>query len=723
MASQPFTSSGSVYDEMFQTTYLPDEEYELFNLSMDDERLHKLLIDSLDKDVAYWNKKPWNLQDADKDNVDFYLGEQFDSNQIVRSQLAGDSDYIDNCLFDSVRAILSYATGQLAMPEITPSRSDKQYLRMARNIQMALYQHSLNEQTDQLFRAALLNLILRKRAFIKLRFDPYAGMYGDIVSELCDPSDIIIDREAKYRKNPQKIYHRVRKSVDEWCDTFPKKADDIYKLYGFKRGTLNQLSRVTTGFECWFTYRDKKGVPREGVSWFLNDPAPLILDKGPNPNWVYTGDDQKDKETNVLFTPPKPFIKFNFLNIGTSYIDETTLFDQAKPLQKILNSRYEQLQRNASLVNGRWVANKNALSEGDGRKLVNKGAKTVTLVDAEDVGKAVANLGPQNVITPLLETINDIRNQIDKRMGTPSIFRGANPTNKDTLGRDMMLKQQAGMLQDDLVRCVQFAYQEYYQLKLQMFRTYFTEDYWFSVKGGDGKYDFVMLNGDTIDSNVRINVEVDSTLPLDKAMIRETAKELLTANKIDYLTAMEDMGLPDPDIRTERFLRSQIDMYTYMQSVETQLDSNEAEVDIMLVKAGKTPQERDSYDENYLNYFNDYLTKNEFRMLPQDTQQRLTIFLQEVQQRAQRTAQLGQSMLNEAGIINRPPIFPLPKRTENIRLNAEVSPQMADSLAQNEGQMFTPVTQAQQAQSPENQQALQQMQQAQQSAEQQNTGI
>lgn len=696
-------STGSMYDEMFTSLYLPDEEYEEFNLSLDDERLSKLLIDSLDKDVNYWNKKPWNLQETDKENVAFYLGDQLNNNQNIIKQLTGTDQEVDNCLLDAVRAILSYATGQLAMPEITPSKSDEQYIKMARSIQMALYQHSLNEQTDQLFRTALLNLIIRKRAYLKLRYDPHAGLFGDVVTEHCDPSDIIIDREARYHKNPNRIYHRVRKSIEEWCELNPNKADDIYRLFGFKRGTANQLSRIAPGFEGWFTYRDRKGIPREAVAWFLTDPGKLIIDKGPNPNWVYTGDDKKDKEENVLFAPPKPFVSFNFLNLGHSYIDETSLFDQAKPLQKIYNDRYEQLQRNASLVNGRWVASRKALKESDGVKMINKGAKTVTMVDAEDVGKAVVNLGPQNVIQPLLETINDLRNQIDRRMGTPSIFRGSNPTSKDTLGRDMMLKQQAGMLQDDLVRCVQFGYQDYYQIKLQMFRTYFTEDYWFNVKGGDGKYDFIMLNGDTIDSNVRIGVETDSTLPLDKAMIRDVAKELLTANKIDYLTAMEDMGLPDPDIRTERYLRSQIDLYTYMQSIETQLDSNDAEVDIMLLKAGRTPEERDNYDENYLNYFNNYVTKNEFQRLPQNTQQKLVVFLQEVTQRAQKTAQLGQSLLNQAGIINRPPIMPLPKRTENIRIDAMTSPQMADTLAQGEAKLAIPASQLEQAQSPDQQ--------------------
>lgn len=709
MAYNPLSLSGSAYTDRFSDTFLQPEDYELFNLSMSDEILQKMLIDKMEKNVSYWNESPWNLQKTDEDNVRYFLGDQREKN-LLQALMKGETDYTDNRLFQSVRAIVSYATGQLAMPEITPSRSDASYLKMARSIQMALYQHSVNEMADQKFRAALLNLLLRKRGYLKLRWNPYEGMYGDIVTEVCDPSDIILDRESKFRKNWPSVTHRVRKSIDEWCALFPKQANDIYSLFNFKRGTLNQLSKIAPGFECWFTYRDSKGAPKEGVTWFFHDPAPLILDKIPNPNWIYTGNDKKDKEENVLFNPPKPFIGFNYINLGYSAIDETTLFDQAKPLQRILNERQKQVHENAGYTNGRWVASKKAMEEADGIKMINKGSKTVTLVDSDDVGKAVQNMSPQQMPNWVSETIMDLRNEIDAIMGTPSIFKGADPQNKDTLGRDAMLKQQAGMLQDDLVRCVQYAYQDFYSLKLQMFRTFFTDDYWFSVKGGDGKFDFVMLNGDTIDSNVRIGVEVDSTLPLDKASIRETAMNLAAKSNvgIDMLTLMEDLGLPDPEIRTERYLRSQIDGYTYMQSIETRLDSNDAEVDIMLIKANKTPEERDNYDENYINYFNDYITQNAFKLLPQPTQQRILVFLQEVTQRAQRTAQLGGTMLNQAGILNRPPLFPLPKRTENIRLQGDMDPQTTQQIAGSEGQMFTPITGAEQAQDP-NSQAGQQL--------------
>lgn len=692
----PFSKSSNVYQDLYQELYIPDEAYEIFNLSLPDDRLQKMLVDSLNKNVEYWNQDPWNLQETDIENVKFFLGDQLNDKEFLRY----DVNYTDNRMFESVRAILSYATGSLAMPEITPSRSDDMYIKMARSIQQALYQHAADEQADQKFRAAVLNLLLRKRAFIKQRFDPNKGMYGDIVTEVCNPEDIIIDRTAKFGQNPNVIYHRIRCTLDELCAKFPKKANEIYQCYGIKQGRFTQMSRLVTYFEAWFTYMDAKNIPREGVAWFLHDPAPLILDKMPNPNWIYTGDDKKDKETNVMFAPPKPFTWFNYLNLGHSFIDETTLFDQAKPLQRLLNKRIRQINENADYVNGRWVASKKALNEEDGQKFINKGSKTILLVNSEDVNKSVQVMSAQELPAWVYNTMEDTRSEIDGIMGTPSIFKGANPSSQDTLGRDQLVKQQAGMLQDDLVHAVQYAYEQYYSVKLQMMRVYYTDDYWFQVKGGDGKFDFIMLNGDTIDSNVKIGVQVDSTLPLDKASIRATAIELAKMGRIDQLTLLQDLGLPDPEIRTERFLRSQIDSYTYMQSVETQLDSNDAEVDIMLLKAGKDPEERADYDENYLNYFNNFITTNEFTMLPQDVQQRLTTFLQEVTQRASRTAQLGETMLNQAGILNRPPIFPLPKRTLNIRLNGNMDPQQTSQIAGNEAQMFTPITGAENAQSP-----------------------
>ena len=678
MIVNPYVRADDAYEPLFTNLYLPDEEYEIFNLSMPDERLEKMLVNSLDEDLAYWNKSPWNLEQTDKENVNYFLGNMSQDGKFVINQ---NQQYADNRLFTATRAILSYVTGQLAQPDIVPSRSDEEYVKMARAVQTALYQHSLDEKVDQKTRAAVLNLITRKRGYMKIRFDPNLGMYGDLITEVCNPEDIIIDRHAKFMSNPNVVYHRIRCTLDELCAKFPQKKAEILRIFNIKQGRYTQMSRFVTYFEAWFTYIDTNNKPKEAVAWFLHDPAPLILDKIPNPNWIYTGDDDRDKQVNLTSSPPKPFTWFNYLNFGNSFIDETTLFDQAKIQQVMLNQRGQQLSDNIDYQNGRWIASKKALNEEDGQKIINKGARTIALVDSDDVNKAFANIGANALPGQVYESIVDYRNEIDTMMGTPSIFRGAQPERTDTLGRDIMVKQQAGMLQDDLVRAIQLGMEEYYKIKLQMMRVYFTDDYWFQTKGPDGKYNFIMLNGDLIDPNVKIGVQVDSTLPLDKAMERQQALDDAKLGMIDPLSYFEATGQPNPEIRADRLSRYRLDPVAYMQSVEQSMDNSDAEMDILLLTYGKEPDERDEYDADYINYYNHFITTNRFQKLPPDAQQRITGFLMVVQHLAEQSAQLQEPLANKAGMIELPPAPAAPKRTENINIKGEIDPETSQQIA------------------------------------------
>lgn len=658
MGYNQFTEQQDVYQEAFTELYVADTDFEALDLTMSDADLDKMLISSLEADRDHWNKAPWNLKETDVRNTAYLLGDQLNEKDFLKNE----TRYKDNRIFSSVRAILSYATGQLAKPDIIPSKGDEVYLKGARNIGAALYQHSADEKVEHKVRATVLNLISRKRGYLKLRWDPNLGLNGDIVTEVCNPEDIIIDRYAGYLQNPQKIYHRIRCTIEELIARFPEKEADINEAFSIRRGVYSQMSKMVTYFECWFTYTDSEKKPKEGVCWFIQEKH-LILNKQPNPNWIYYKSRKKEMEANVTSMPPKPFISFNYINTGHSFIDETCLVEQAIPLQEMLNKRLRQIGENADYVNGRWVASKKAFSQEDARNLINKGARTVAMVDREDVSNALINVAPNQLGQWVENTVFDARNEIDGMMGTPSQFKGAQPDNQDTLGRDLMIKQQAGALQDDLVRCVSTAMEEYYKVKLQLMRVNYTDDYWFQVKGGDGKYEFILLNGDKLDSNVKVSVQVDSTLPLDKAMIRSTAMSLWTAgNAIDYRTLMEDLGLPNPDIRAERYLTSQLDPVNYLKSIELSQIDTDAEADIQLLIAKKTPDERDDYSESYFNYFNKVMASNRFQKLQGEDPQaaeRLTAFLIAIQHTMMQSLNI-QETLDPAGVIPMPIQPPAP---------------------------------------------------------------
>ncbi len=695
---EPTGQKSNVFTPTVTSYFTPEEQFAQLELDLPDPKLEQLIIRSLNDDIAYWNRAPFKLQEADNQNISYWLGEQWEHTPILK----GGNPEVDNRLFSGVRAILSYATARLATPEIVPSKGDDWILAEARNLQLALYQHSVDEGADAKVRAAVLNLITRKRGYLKELFDPNANLNGDVVTEVVDPSDIVIDRFARFGQNPNKIYHRIRCTLDELCSRFPDKQNEIYSVFGMKKGVFTQLSRYCTYFETWFTYMDANGTPREGLACFLHDPHPCILHKGPNPNWIYTGDDKKDKQTNVLFAPPKPFVAFNYLNLGLSYIDETSLFEQAKPMQTLLNKRHKQWHDNIDYANGRWVASADAMNEETATRMVNRGSKTVGLVKTKDTGGSVlnafANIAANSLPAEVYESILDTRNEIDTMLGTPSIFRGADPKRQDTATRDLMQKQQSGMMQDDLVRAVQSGMQSYYQIKLQLMRVFYDDEYTFQAKGGDGAFRFITIKGEGIDPNVKIGVQTDSTLPLDKQMMRTVAQELLQTDKIDYLTAMQDIGMPNPEIRTERFFKSTMQPFVYLESVEKGMANNAAEGDLQQLIAGNQPEEHDNYDEDYLNYVNQYLTTNRFAQLVTENReaaQRVVAFFMAVQHVATQTANLQTNLLDQAGMEDAPPFYP-PK--VDVRLVGSVDNMAAANLAG--GSLPTPPSQGGPAPAP-----------------------
>lgn len=638
-------------DTIFGQDLATSEEYELFDLQLSDETLHKTLVKSLKTNIDHWNSKPFELGKTDEDNLRYLLGEQFDRKYLRQ----GEEPIIDNRMFTSTRAVLAYVNARVATPEVAPSGSEKKQIQFAQDFQRAMYQHGVDNKLDRKAKAATKNLVVRKRGFLKLRYDPNAGPYGDIVVDSIDPADIIVDRYAQYLNEPNTIYQRQRSTLEEIGAKFPDKWTKIRNAYGVKRGVYTQMSQECIWYEAWFGYYDEKPTARrQGLAWFL-DKNGLILGKVPNPNWIYTGNDVEDRLVNFSSEPIKPYVVFNYLNNGKSYIDETSLFDQARPQQKALNKRTQQVDSNADYVNGRWVADAAALSQEDATKFINKNPKTILLVNAMKNGmsveQAVKVFDPQQFPQWFIQTVFDHRNEIDQIMGTPNIFRGEQSTN-NTLGQDERIVQQASALQDDLATSVDEAMGDYYKKLAQMMKVNYTEDHWIEIKGDDGKYDHVVLNAETME-RVKVSVQAGSTLPANKREMRETVLEAAKLNRIDDLSFWEGLQynkLPDPETIVERLQKQLNDPVTYLQDVEKEAFSRDADIDLTLLIADREPKERDDYPQGYLEHFNKYIMTNAYTQLPPEAQQRITAFLANVAMRAMRTADLGATQADDAAI-------------------------------------------------------------------------
>lgn len=681
----PLTANQTIDTSDFSSNLDPqqvtNEPYELFDLDVQDSDLVKKCVKSLNDNIQHWEQKPWFLQRTDLENINYILGEQIDEKFLLPFQ----TRYVDNRLFASVRAILAYATGQTAKPECLPSKTDERFKRIARNMQSFLYQHALDHKVNDKMRLAAKNLIVRKRGTLKLRFDEYYGPFGDVCTDNIDPADVVIDKFAKYGGDPNTVYFRQNCTIEELISKFPDKEKDILNFYSIVRGTYSQKSRFITYWECWFTYYDTDKKKRQGLCWFIPN-SNIILGKMKNPNWIYTGSDKKDRVVNLTSEPIKPFTWLNYWNTGRSFIDETCLFDQAVPMQDILNKRGRQIVENADYANPRMLIDKRVMEESDAKKFVNKSPKTIGMIDTtstgNDVSKSTLIIPGTQLPSFVLQDKFDARNEIDTLMGTPQQFRGEQPASKSpTLGQDLLVKNQAAALQDDIVGAINRAWEDYYIKLLQMLRVYSSDDYWIMTEGQDGEYIQITLTDDNIDTNVRLSVQVDSTLPIDKESQRRMAIQLAQLpGRIDDLSLFEMLGLPEPDKLAERVQKFNVSRLQYMESIEQQMYNAEAETDITLLINKKKPEDRDFYSEEYINYWNTFVTTNRFMKLKPQEQQRLTDFLHEITNKASLTESLKDTMLNPAGMIGGVPPLPIPKET--VRLNIDGTPLDPQQTAQ-----------------------------------------
>lgn len=605
-------------DDQFNTTVddIQDDQYPVFDLSTDDNRLSRLFRKSFDESLPYWNNKPFELEKNDRENLDYFLGNQVD----MRSVRKGSTVFIDNRMLTSTRAVLAYVNSRVAMPDVIPSSDKQSAIQFSKSVRQAMYQHGQDHNLKVKVKKSTSNLVVRKRGFLKLRFDPNIGEFGEICVDLVDPSNILVDKHAKYYSDPMRIFEKQTCTLEELIGKFPKKEKEIFDAYGIKRGIFSQMSRMVTYYEVWFTYYED-GKRKEGLAWWMPQGG-VILGKMSNPNWKDTGDEKENKRVNFAPFPIKPYVVFNYLNSGKSYIDETSLFEQAKYQQDILNKRGQQIIDNADYANGRVIADGSAMTQEDADSFLNKNPKTIMLIkpsDGQSVNSSVMVVPQTQLPQYTLEDKYDARNEIDQIMGTPNIFRGEQSKN-NTLGQDERIVQQAGALQDDLAGAIDDAMTEYYKKLYQMFIVYYTEDHWFQIKGTGGSYEYIMLNSETMDGNVKVNVEASSTLPADKNELRKTAIELAKLNRIDDLTLFEDLGLPDAEKRAERLAKFTNDPQGYVMDVEEQLFNREADTDIALIIAGKEPIDREEYGQAYLEYFNNFIMGKKFLTLPEEAQ-------------------------------------------------------------------------------------------------------
>lgn len=587
------------------------EQDDLFALNLSDEEITKTLNERINNSRVFWNDTAnFDLRRRRERNQRFVVGDHWHDVAIIGQHIP----YVQNEIFTAEQVISAYVTAKLPELEVYPGQDTPESRRLAQNVAAMLRYHSEHHDLQGILCNIVLSLLNNYVGMIELEFDPNCGPYGDIVPRYKDPANMIVDKRAKQGANPAFICDTKQNTAEELCAQFPKAKQAIMDKVGEKK------SAVITWRYAWCTYYENS-KPQEGFVAYFED---VVMGKNKNPHWIY--DEQTEQATNVLSSPTKPYIPFNYINDGDHWVDRYGPIDQAIPLQLMVDSIGKQIQENIRHASPILILNKDAISKPNADKITGQPWEKI-LVDAQDVRMAYGVIQANQVPAYVVNEIERLTMTLHKVFGTPPQLQGES-NNAQTATQDLMARNQAQGRQDLLVRAIDRGLDKYFNYLLQMMKVYYTEDHYASILGEDGKYDFVAMNRNKIEDGVKVTIKAGSTLPMDKSRMEAVALNLAKLGKISMLSLYEFLDVPNPGKHVERLIKEQVDAVSVVEDIRNDDQDANAVEDFENIKAGQPAPPRDDVDQHHLMTHQKQLLSNEFEMLPVDVQNGLREHIQ-----------------------------------------------------------------------------------------------
>ena len=412
-------------------------ELDSLSLGMEDADIEKAIGNRVQQAEGYWNKN-LNL-DTVRDKVDkYYLNNYYSQDDLHEFQVA----YKDNRIFTAIETLVALVISRPPQPVVMQAYDTEASYELAQNLQKALLCKYEDLYLKGKFQMVARHLLMGYRlGVMKYRWDDTVGQvqedgsrFGDLDVVTIRPHRVVLDAGSQDIEDVSLIAEYRSDSIDDLCLRYPDKKDEIYSEAGVDaKNTTKKVGYL----EIHFTTHDKQSGQRiEGIAWKYKN---CILDSMKSPYWnyeeTYQDDQGKIRQANFLPRPTKPYVLFNFLNLGKWVIDDTSLTDQAIPLQEVLNKRGRQIVENADQANGGTIWNSSMIKQEEVAKLLGDPGERV--MSKGNVNEAAARL-PMNMLPDyVMNDKIDARNEIDNIYSTHGAVRGE-VTKSKTLGQDVM---------------------------------------------------------------------------------------------------------------------------------------------------------------------------------------------------------------------------------------------------------------------------------------------
>lgn len=650
---------------------------------IDDNSLAKLINDRLTEDEKYY--KLIKLDSRRKELEEFYIGNQVDSNRLDSSW---QMEYVDNIMYRNLRQALRMTTDKL--PDISgiPPKGDPLTRERARKIQQVLEIRILNENIKRMIRDGVRDDQMKFIGVIKVIWDANSGENGDYHFRLLDPRQVSFDHTGRISYDGYScdeidtIYEWVEDPVSVVVAKFPDKKEELFQKLKIVRGTTGQMAAKIRYQEVHFTWYDNGGKRFEGVAWKYGN---LILGKTKDPYYDWEGIQQKTNELNqdgkpkvkTVFQnyferPRKPYILFNYDNLGNSPIDDTSAFEQSMSLQKNINKRGRQINEIADNAVPKKVFSGSAITKEEARRVSNDPSEHIWMdIDqgtrVSDVFATIPAVPPSPV---LFSDLVSNRQEIDSMFATHGGTRGEQSgSNQSGLSKQITREGDVAISDDVVETTVVRVVTEMCGWALQMMKSQYNKEHDLHSIGKDGVVTSVSIDQTMIDDGIGIQVRASTT---DKIRRRSEALDMANSGNTDPLSMFEDLDVPNPRERAERMIAwasakqtgdySEYERITGLDKEKqnmgiSNLDREQALEDLQNIKEGKPVTTEGIPTREYVQTLIEFVNSSDIKELQPASQQKLAELVKRMQAKAQEILDNGGSLASTPPVDNQmPPI-------------------------------------------------------------------
>jgi hypothetical protein len=518
----------------------------VLSLELDDEELIKQIDKNIEEAKEVWRKK--TLEDGEK-NFKYYLGKEE-----VKLTAGDKTRVVENIIFRNTETIVPVLTSNTPEPRIFhPNKKFIEKLRKILTIRWEVFDKMLEKSRVSIRRNFFWYL-----GVMKTRFDEDLK---EIVWETVKNDHVIVDPDGEF---VAQIIDDL--TLQETIELYPKNKDKLLNLVGVKPTDKKMLGSKISFIE----YHEP-----DFTVWKYKS---IILDKQKNANWDWGETKEVDEmgvessvAYNVLKKQTYPYIFFKTFNTNSEVYSDTSLIEQAIPLQDLVNKRKRQIDENAEEANGTLVGSGDYLSKEQFATIKGSSRERIW-VEKGDARAALTRMAGNPLQGYVQDDFVMTKNEIDNIMGTHSTTRGAG-SQSDTATEAVLEKQQDYGRIDDVIKSYEDFCEDYFNMTLQMMMIHYDEEHYLPVEGHDDislsrdllieelskiyKYKDNELRGGKYEEATRyvkpiVMVKRGSTLPTDDVSKRNDAINLWGAGGIDPLSLYEELNDPNPELRARR---------------------------------------------------------------------------------------------------------------------------------------------------------------------------